>query len=203
VSAENSQEKSAVSQPPPRELSLRDVRDLALAVIEGAVAAESLAKELRRTPDRSRHFQEIAERLRGVLGRASIRTALADDSVDSVALPRAVAMLPRNSVRISNGPEGRPSSRSDVTISEIPSEAPKGSPQLDRIEAILQRLPGPGAIEALSAKLARLEQLTGRAVEGERQTVRSPEEVLALAGRIIDRLRREPSVFVRIEPPEK
>ena len=66
------------SFPGARELPLRDVRDLALAVIEGAVAAESLARELKKAPDRSRHFQEIAERLRSVVGRASIRSALTD-----------------------------------------------------------------------------------------------------------------------------
>jgi hypothetical protein len=59
-----------------RGLPVRDVRDLALAVVEGAVAAEALAQELKRTPDRSRHFQEIAGRLRAVVGRPSIRTAL-------------------------------------------------------------------------------------------------------------------------------
>jgi hypothetical protein len=39
---------SSPSLPGARELPLRDVRDLALAVVEGAVAAESLAKELKK-----------------------------------------------------------------------------------------------------------------------------------------------------------
>ena len=71
---------ASLAGPAPRHISARDVRDLALAVIEGAVAAEALAKELKRSPDRSRHFQDIAERLRAVVGRASIRNALAEES---------------------------------------------------------------------------------------------------------------------------
>ena len=74
---------------PPREISGRDVRDLALAVVEGAVAAEALAKELRRSPDRSKHFAEIAERLRAVVGRATIRNALAEDGATPM-----LAMMP-------------------------------------------------------------------------------------------------------------
>lgn len=73
------------TQVPSKEISARDIRDLALAVIEGAVAAEALAKELRRSPDRSKHFSEIAERLRAVVNRPSIRNALADDAAQGNA----------------------------------------------------------------------------------------------------------------------
>jgi hypothetical protein len=179
------------------------VRDLALAVIEGAVAAESLAKELRKTPDRSKHFQEIAERLRAVVGRPSIRTALAEDSSESVLLGRATAAAPRISLQSSSPAMERPLVREMVRETQsgehaIP-EVIGGSPQLDRIEAILQRLPSMRSLDALETRLARIEQLTGRALEGERQVVRSTEEALALVARLVERLKKNGSVAVRLE----
>ncbi|MGZ3416783.1 MAG: hypothetical protein ACXWUG_01815 [Polyangiales bacterium] len=178
------------SLPAPRSLPLRDVRDLALAVIEGAVAAESLAKELRRTPDRSKHFQDIAERLRAVVGRPSIRSALADDGTEHVVLARATAAAPRPSIQT---PVERLSGEHAVP------EVIGGSPQLDRIEAILQRMPSMRSLDALEARVARIEQLTGRALEGERQVVRSTEEALALVARVVERLKHGTAVSVRLE----
>jgi hypothetical protein len=179
-------------------LPLRDVRDLALAVIEGAVAAESLAKELRKTPDRSKHFQEIAERLRAVVGRPSIRTALAEDSSESVMLGRATAAAPRISLQHSP-PSERAQIRETQSGEHAIPEVIGGSPQLDRIEAILQRLPSMRSLDALENRLARIEQLTGRALEGERQVVRSTEEALALVSRLVERLKKSGSVAVRFE----
>lgn len=183
------------SIPTPRSLPLRDVRDLALAVIEGAVAAESLAKELRKTPDRSKHFQEIAERLRAVVSRPSIRSALAEDSSESVMLGRATAAAPRVSLQASPPAPMRETASGEHVIPEIIG----GSPQLDRIEAILQRIPSMRSLDALEARLNRIEQLTGRALDGERQVVRSTEEALALVSRLVARLERSGSVAVRLE----
>lgn len=178
------------------------MRDLALAVIEGAVAAESLAKELRKTPDRSKHFQEIAERLRAVVSRASIRSALAEDSSESVMLGRATAAAPRVSLQASpplERPVERMPMRETTSGEHVIPEIIGGSPQLDRIEAILQRLPSMRSLDALETRLARIEQLTGRAIDGERQVVRSTEEALALVARLVERLKKNGSVAVRLE----
>ncbi len=204
------------------------MRDLALAVIEGAVAAESLAKELRRTPDRSRHFQDIAERLRSVVGRASIRHALTQESAaTTVSMPPASAhpvTLP-TPPQLAGLPAAAPPVRSERPAPPRPAptetrglvdsgehtigERISGSPQLDRIEARVQSLANADpanarALGALLERLAKLEDLLAKMAtqreEGERYTLRSPEEAIALAARLTERLRRDPRVTVRIEP---
>lgn len=201
------------SLPSARELPLRDVRDLALAVVEGAVAAESLAKELRKTPDRSKHFQDIAERLRSVVGRPSIRTALADDATGNVALARpsgptsasgpasTVAPLPIVPPAV---PPPKPTAASgEHVISEV------GSGSLARIEGLIHELRSARALEPIEARLARIEQSLEkidkqqRRDDGERYVIRSPEEALAFAARMIERLRREPKISVRLDPGER
>lgn len=180
-----------------RELPLRDVRDLALAVIEGAVAAESLAKELKKTPDRSRHFAEIAERLRAVVGRPSIRTALSEQT-GTVALA---------------APPLRLATPAELRTAEVPAVVRESgellvetdlSPHLERIEQLLRGLIEAEHAERLEARLSRLEEAIGRAIarrdEGERYALRTPEEAIALAARLTERLRRDPRVVVRIEP---
>lgn len=187
--------------PGARQLPVRDVRDLALAVIEGAVAAESLAKELKRTPDRSRHFQEIAERLRAVVGRQSIRTALSDESTSVALTPELRAPLrlavPAQLATAEVAP--RPSQTSGEIIIETDI-----TPQLDRIEVLLRTLAESERDDRLEARLARLEEAIARAIarrdEGERYALRTPEEAIALAARLTERLRRDARVVVRIEP---
>jgi hypothetical protein len=194
---------SSPSLPGARELPLRDVRDLALAVVEGAVAAESLAKELKKAPDRSRHFQEIAERLRAVLGRPSIRTALSDECANV-----ALAEPPRAPVRIATPPQLRTaevvqphpgSGEHEIVIDPVDN-----TEQLDRIEKLIHALAEADRVTELMARLARLEEAIGRALarrdEGERYALRTPEEAIALAARLTERLRRDARVVVRIEP---
>lgn len=201
----NEPERS-MSLPGARELPLRDVRDLALAVIEGAVAAESLAKELKKTPDRSRHFAEIAERLRSVVSRPSIRTALSEDAGGS----NNIAMTtPQQPLRLATPPE----LRTATPTAEVAPPRQSGeqivietdvSPQLERIEELVKALVEADASERLEARLTRLEEAIGRALarrdEGERYALRTPEEAIALAARLTERLRRDPRVVVRIEP---
>lgn len=223
--------------PLPRELPLRDVRDLALAVIEGAVAAESLAKELKRTPDRSRHFQEIAERLRAVVGRPSIRTALSEDAARTAPttmtvetpvqlptpahlrsaqqtsspppLPSPPSERPVPSERAADGEPARSRpTRSEPTRSEPTRSEPTRSEltrhDLARVETLVAALPNAERVASLEARLGRLEELLTRAIaareEGEQYALRAPEEAIALAARLTERLRREPRVVVRIEP---
>jgi len=194
---------SSPSLPGARELPLRDVRDLALAVVEGAVAAESLAKELKKAPDRSRHFQEIAERLRAVLGRPSIRAALSDECANV-----ALAEPPRAPVRIATPPQLRTaevvqphpgSGEHEIVIDPVDN-----TEQLDRIEKLIHALAEADRVTELMARLARLEEAIGRALarrdEGERYALRTPEEAIALAARLTERLRRDARVVVRIEP---
>lgn len=211
----------SMSLPGARELPLRDVRDLALAVIEGAVAAESLAKELKKTPDRSRHFAEIAERLRSVVGRPSIRTALSDASAVNVSMT-----TPQQPLRLATPPELRSAAEATPARSEAAAVAPSRvelprqsgeqfvietdlqkdvvSPRLERIEELLKALVEAERSDHLEARLVRLEEAIGRALarrdEGERYALRTPEEAIALAARLTERLRRDPRVVVRIEP---
>jgi len=189
------------SLPSARELPLRDVRDLALAVVEGAVAAESLAKELKKAPDRSRHFQEIAERLRAVVGRPSIRTALSEE-VHSVALapPPPVVLPVPPQLRTAEVEERRPGSGEH----EIVFEPVDYTERLERIEGLVRALADMDRVNELMSRMARLEEAIGRALsrrdEGERYALRTPEEAIALAARLTERLRRDPRVVVRIEP---
>lgn len=198
-------ELERVSLPGGRELSLRDVRDLALAVIEGAVAAESLAKELKRTPDRSQHFQEIAERLRAVVSRPSIRTALSEGSVSVPATP----------LRLATPPELRTAEPTPPGVRTAEPVPPRASGEqivmetdfslhLQRLETLMRALADDAGTERVEARLARLEEAIGRAIarrdEGERYALRTPEEAIALAARLTERLRRDPRIVVRIEP---
>ncbi len=178
-----------------RELPLRDVRDLALAVIEGAVAAESLAKELRKAPDRSKHFAEIAERLRSIVGRPSIRSALSEETVP--------AAVPAQPLRLAVPPELRTAELEPVSGEHVMVEVDV-APHLERIEHLLRALCEADHAERLEARLTRLEEAIGRALarrdEGERYALRTPEEAIALAARLTERLRRDPRIVVRIEP---
>jgi len=164
-------------------MALADVRDLALAVVEGAVAAESLAKELKRTPDRSRHFQEIAERLRGVVGRPSIRRALSSPESagqDHIPTPRSTPAL-----------STLPTTPVETLASSGPVETEARTALESRFESRLE--------ERLEQLFVRLQEAQARRDDGERYTLRSPEEALALAARLVERLRREARVIVRIE----
>lgn len=196
----NEPERS-LSLPGARELPLRDVRDLALAVIEGAVAAESLAKELKKAPDRSKHFQEIAERLRAVVGRQSIRSALSEETGKSIAImPTQPFKLPvPPQLRTAEVVETPPRESGEQIVLETDV-----TPHLERIEALLRALAEDDATDQLNARLDRLEEAIGRALsrrdEGERYALRTPEEAIALAARLTERLRRDPRVVVRIEP---
>lgn len=172
-------------------------------MIEGAVAAESLAKELKKTPDRSRHFQEIAERLRSVVGRASIRSALTEEpagNANSAPPPPAPAPL-----KLATPPQLRTaevveqdSGSHQIVIEQVNTQ------QLDRMEQLLRALVTDDRVTELAARLARLEEGIARALsrreEGERYALRTPEEAIALAARLTERLRRDPRVVVRIEP---
>ena len=212
---------------PPREISARDVRDLALAVVEGAVAAEALAKELRRSPDRSKHFAEIAERLRAVVGRASIRNALAEDGTPTLAMtpPRAqsvVAPLPQ----VAPPPPPPPPTPVAATPSPVPPPrstdeardgAPRGVPtaSLEELAALVTSASHGAEIatrmarleHALGASIERLETTVGttvteaiqRVAAGERVVVSTPSEAIALAQRLTDRLASRGALVVRIE----
>lgn len=236
---------SSASLPGARALPLRDVRDLALAVVEGAVAAESLAKELRRTPDRSRHFQEIAERLRAIVGRPSIRTALTEQTVTVELGPSPSRPEPPPPVRAGTPPQLRtvevaapppaapargrdqPRTSGELDVATLDgTERLEGLERLGRIEAALrdldvedafatlrdalesrlttidERLSRLGAIEERLSRLAVIEERLSRRDQGERYALRSPEEAIALAARLTERLRREPRVVVRIELAE-
>lgn len=189
---------SLTGGPGARELPLRDVRDLALAVVEGAVAAESLAKELKKAPDRSKHFQEIAERLRAVVGRPSIRTALSEESQN-------IALAPPPPVVLSVPPQLRTAEVAEPSGEhEIVLDATDHSEQLQRIEGLVRALADVDRVNELMARMSRLEEAIGRALsrreEGERYALRTPEEAIALAARLTERLRRDPRVVVRIEP---
>lgn len=185
-----------------RELALRDVRDLALAVIEGAVAAESLAKELKKTPDRSKHFQEIAERLRSIVGRPSIRTALSEEASTSVA-PLRLAVPPHLRTAEPVAETAQPPQAPRTSGEQLHVETDVG-PHLERLESLLRALTANDASARLEARMARLEEAVNRAIarreEGERYALRTPEEAIALAARLTERLRRDPRVVVRIEP---
>lgn len=189
-------EPERVSIPGGRELALRDVRDLALAVIEGAVAAESLAKELKKTPDRSKHFQEIAERLRAVVGRPSIRTALTEEQKAPLAPLRLATPPELRTAEVEPAPP-RTSGEQIVIETDI-------TPHLERLEALIKVIAEDDAAARLEARMARLEEAIGRAIakreEGERYALRTPEEAIALAARLTERLRRDPRVVVKIEP---
>lgn len=149
----------------PREISSRDVRDLALAVIEGAVAAEALAKELRRSPDRRRHFAEIAERLRAVVARGSIRNALVEETAGpsastmtlsgahpvplaSSATPATPPAAPRAAPNLATTPP-LPTRAASIVHAAPPSVA-SAPPTLETVEA--------AAIEELTSRITRLER---------------------------------------------
>ncbi len=189
---------SSPSFPGARELPLRDVRDLALAVIEGAVAAESLAKELKKAPDRSRHFQEIAERLRSVVGRASIRSALTEEPASSAPPPAPLKLATPPELRTAEVVEQVNLGAQEIVVDSISPE------QLDRIEELIRSVAADDRVAELNARLTRLEEAIGRALarrdDGERYALRTPEEAIALAARLTERLRRDARVVVRIEP---
>lgn len=191
------------------------------------MAAESLANELRRTPDRSRHFQEIAERLRAVVGRPSIRTALTEETTMVELGPAPVRAERPAALRAATPPQLR-----TVEVA-APAPAPAllagardsgeldiamidWSEQLDRIEAAVRAIAVDdaftalrsvlesrlGAIEERLLRLGAIEERLSRRDDGERYALRSPEEAIALAARLTERLRREPRVVVRIEAAE-
>ena len=88
---------------------------------------------------------------------------------------------------------------------EIVIDAIDNTQQLDRIEELLRVLADGGdRVAELATRLTRLEEAIGRALarrdEGERYALRTPEEAIALAARLTERLRRDPRVVVRIEP---
>ena len=130
------------------------MRDLALAVIEGAVAAEALAKELKRSPDRSRHFQDIAERLRAVVGRTSIRSALAEETATgNVVLSPTVtqAMSVPSVVAPPPGPPPIPK----PTIREAPTPSVAQPIAADEVRASGERVVPPLTTDELIAMITR------------------------------------------------
>ncbi|MEO7096338.1 MAG: hypothetical protein ABI175_23975 [Polyangiales bacterium] len=131
----------------PRHISARDVRDLALAVIEGAVAAEALAKELKRSPDRSRHFQDIAERLRAVVARTSIRSALAEEAASGnvVVTPSMTQVTPA----VPTSPPVPP----PMSMMSAVSAPPVGPPALPRNNSL--EAPTPPVAQAVVADEVR------------------------------------------------
>jgi hypothetical protein len=216
---------SPSAAPQPREISARDVRDLALAVVEGAVAAEALAKELRRSPDRSRHFAEIAERLRAVLGRGSIRVALAEDgATTTLAL---AGMRPASHAAV--GLPGSPGSivgpiPSMPTPPPPPAIAPPTppSPPSPSVDAIARTVATLVHAEDNAARLARIEKMVAASIErvestvnqvvnqavtqavvranlGERMVVSTASEAVAVAQKLLERVAARGPVVVRIE----
>jgi hypothetical protein len=232
-----------------REIPLRDVRDLALAVIEGAVAAEALAKELRRTPDRSEHFREIAERLRAVVSRESIRDALKDDRPNASLVvapsrpapprpspsPPADVEPPANPERSSGSRQLAPATvselvealsralRWDELASRLARQDATANP-VARLDEVASRLAGLDDIarrlEELPLLIGRLEEATNRlactddatsrlerieAALGsatrrgtERVVVRTADDALAIASRLVARLRAGSAIEVEI-----
>jgi hypothetical protein len=214
------------SLPATRHIGARDVRDLALAVIEGAVAAEALAKELKRSPDRSRHFQDIAERLRAVVARASIRAALADESSSGtvvvspsvtqvtppiipkvapieppVAPPPTPARAPVLEEARTSGERAVPSLTTDELVALV-KQALRGEAIETRL-ARLEHAVGAAAQEAADqtrrAVLEAAAQATATATAGERLSVSTPAEALALATRLTERVQAGVVVTVRID----
>jgi hypothetical protein len=223
----------ATPAPSAREIPLRDVRDLALAVIEGAVAAEALANELRRTPDRSAHFREIAERLRGVVGRASIRAALADDRARTFEVVPTVRfsappLVPRPSPAPERGerrveapepiardsPPNASSQVAEAVVRALPMH--EVSLRLARIEHSLsdattrERGTADARDEQFHAAIARIERAIGELARKtpeqapeERTIVASAADAIALAGLLVERLNGEETIAVRIESPAR
>ena len=161
---------SSPMAPPPREIPVRDVRDLALAVIEGAVAAEALAKELKRTPDRSRHFSEIAERLRSVVSRASIRAALAEESGSSMiglasssGVIKPVLITPPNAPSLPAAPPSLTAVQPSITaapatppIEDAPVSQERALPATTLSE-LVRAIKAEVRSDELTTRLARLE----------------------------------------------
>ncbi len=133
-----------------RAFSARDVRDLALAVIEGAVAAEALAHELRRTPDRSRHFSDIAARLRAIVARPSIRSALTPESPPPDPKPEPVP-VPEPAPALTPTPDAA-LARIEATLTRLDDTVTRALAREDRTEHLT--IESAEEAIALAAKLA-------------------------------------------------
>lgn len=190
-----------------REVPLRDVRDLALAVIEGAVASEALANELRRAPERSTHFREIAERLRAVVSRPSIREALIDDR------PQVLLQLGDGSTARLSHPAPIAEGRSRPAPSSAPpleplasiasAERPSGARRLpdatvsELLEAIARGLQVGEILARLGGLEGELRRALGRE-SAERIVVRDAADALSLATRLVARLAKGEVLAVEI-----
>jgi hypothetical protein len=201
-----------VLQERPREVPLRDVRDLALAVIEGAVAAEALAQELRRAPERSTHFREIAERLRAVVSRSSIREALIDDrppqvlqlgdgSTAKVAAPEpAEAPSPAPPP-----PTPHPRRPSPPPPRETPQSGARRLPEAtvsELLEALARGLPLGEIVDRVAALEVAVAQLLRRCGV-ERRVLRDVEEVLAFSTQLAARVMCGDSITVEYAPSDE
>jgi len=213
----------SASPAPQREISARDVRDLALAAVEGAVAAEALAKELRRSPDRSRHFADIAERLRAVVGRASIRTALAEDAtgttltLSGMRTASVVAALPSIAPLPSVPSPAPPTPPVPVRPSPppIPTPKPPSADEIARAVATLLHVEQrERVLDETATRLARIEKLVVASVDrvdatvqqalarsgaGERLVVSTAGEAIGVAQKLVERVAARGPVIVRIE----